>query len=56
MSRPSVLVMVSGYSRAITAVMLPTRRSEDLLAPLPGGWAATDGMIKLANQSEEEIF
>ena len=30
--RPPVLVMVSGYSRMITAVMLPSRQSADLLA------------------------
>jgi transposase len=34
--RPPVLVMVSGYSRVITAVMLPSRQSPDLLA---GHWA-----------------
>jgi len=33
--RPPVLVMVSGYSRIITAVMLPSRQSPDLLA---GHW------------------
>jgi transposase len=33
--RPPVLVMVSGYSRVIGAVMLPSRRAEDLLA---GHW------------------
>jgi transposase len=33
--RPPVLVMVSGYSRVITAVMLPSRQSPDLLA---GHW------------------
>jgi hypothetical protein len=30
--RPAVLVLVSGYSRMITAVMLPSRQSPDLLA------------------------
>ena len=30
--RPPVLVMVSGYSRVITAVMIPSRQSPDLLA------------------------
>ncbi|WP_328399794.1 hypothetical protein [Nocardia sp. NBC_00403] len=30
--RPPVLVMVSGYSRVVAAVMLPTRQSPDLLA------------------------
>ncbi|GLW25319.1 transposase [Microbispora amethystogenes] len=33
--RPPVLVMVSGYSRIISAVMLPSRRAPDLLA---GHW------------------
>lgn len=33
--RPPVLVMVAGYSRVITAVMLPSRQSPDLLA---GHW------------------
>lgn len=34
-ARPPVLVMVSGYSRVINAVMLPSRQSPDLLA---GHW------------------
>jgi len=34
--RPPVLVLVSGYSRMITAMMLPSRQSPDLLA---GHWA-----------------
>jgi transposase len=34
--RPPVLVMVTGYSRMITAVLLPSRQSPDLLA---GHWA-----------------
>jgi transposase len=38
--RPPVLVMVSGYSRMITAAMLPSRRSADLLA---GHWALISG-------------
>lgn len=33
--RPPVLVMVAGYSRVMTAVMLPSRQSPDLLA---GHW------------------
>jgi hypothetical protein len=33
--RPPVLVMVTGYSRMITAVLLPSRQSPDLLA---GHW------------------
>ena len=36
LGRPPVLVMVSGYSRMIAAVMLPSRQSPDLLA---GHWA-----------------
>lgn len=35
LGRPPVLVMVSGYSRMITAVMLPSRQCPDLLA---GHW------------------
>jgi transposase len=38
--RPPVLVLVSGYSRMITAVMLPSRQSPDLLA---GQWALISG-------------
>jgi transposase len=38
--RPPVLVMVSGYSRVMTARMLPSRQSEDLLA---GHWALISG-------------
>lgn len=38
--RPPVLVMVSGYSRIITAVMLPSRQSPDLLA---GHWRLLSG-------------
>jgi transposase len=38
--RPPVLVLVSGYSRMITAVMLPSRQSADLLA---GHWALISG-------------
>jgi transposase len=36
LGRPPVLVLVSGYSRVITARMLPSRQSPDLLA---GHWA-----------------
>lgn len=39
--RPPVLVMVSGYSRVITAMMIPSRQCPDLLAghwALIGGW------------------
>lgn len=38
--RPPVLVMVSGYSRVLTARMLPSRQSPDLLA---GHWALISG-------------
>ncbi|WP_310279078.1 IS21 family transposase [Haloactinomyces albus] len=38
--RPPVLVLVSGYSRMITAMMLPSRQSADLLA---GHWALISG-------------
>lgn len=38
--RPPVLVMVSGYSRVITARMIPTRQIPDLLA---GHWALISG-------------
>ena len=34
LARPPVLVMVAGYSRVITARMLPTRTAEDLFAGL----------------------
>jgi transposase len=39
--RPPVLVMVSGYSRVITAVMIPSRNAADLMAGLwwlVSGW------------------
>jgi transposase len=35
--RPPVLVMVTGYSRVITALMLPSRQSPDLLCALASG-------------------
>ena len=38
--RPPVLVMVSGYSRVITAVMIPSRNAADLLA---GQWRLISG-------------
>lgn len=38
--RPPVLVMVPGYSRVITARMIPSRQSPDLLA---GHWALISG-------------
>jgi transposase len=40
LGRPPVLVMVPGYSRMITARMLPSRQSPDLLA---GHWALISG-------------
>ncbi|MBF6209336.1 IS21 family transposase [Streptomyces gardneri] len=40
LGRPPVLVMVTGYSRMIAAVMIPTRQSPDLLA---GHWALISG-------------
>jgi transposase len=39
--RPPVLVIVSGYSRVITARMIPSRQSPDLLA---GQWALISGL------------
>jgi hypothetical protein len=42
--RPPVLVIVSGYSRVITARMLPSRQTGDLIdghwRPLADGWGA----------------
>lgn len=38
--RPPVLVMVSGYSRIIAAMMIPSRQAPDLLA---GHWALLSG-------------
>ena len=35
LGRPPVLVMVTGYSRMISAVMIPTRQAADLIA---GHW------------------
>ena len=52
--RPPVLVMVSGYSRIITARMIPSRRSEDLLAghwALLSGWDATPRALVWDNES-----
>lgn len=40
LGRPPVLVMVSGYSRVINAVMIPSRQAPDLLA---GHWALLSG-------------
>jgi transposase len=42
-SRPPVLVTVSGYSRVIAARMIPTRTGEDLLA---GMWALLAGWLR----------
>jgi transposase len=39
--RPPVLVMVSGYSRVMAAVMIPSRQAPDLLA---GHWALLSGL------------
>jgi transposase len=52
--RPPVLVMVSGYSRMITAVMLPTRQGPDLLAGhwmLLSGWGRTPRVLVWDNES-----
>jgi hypothetical protein len=46
--RPPVLVMVSGYSQIMTARMIPSRQSPDLLAghwTLISGWALVMGML-----------
>jgi transposase len=53
-ARPPVLVMVSGYSRIITACMLPTRQSEDLLAghwSLLAGWGSVPRALVWDNES-----
>jgi len=44
---PPVLVMVSGYSRMIFAVMVPTRRAEDLIA---GHWTVLQAMGRVPAQ------
>jgi transposase len=52
--RPPVLVMVSGYSRMITAVMLPSRQSADLLAGhwrLITGWGRVPKALVWDNES-----
>ncbi|MHA6792286.1 IS21 family transposase [Pseudonocardia bannensis] len=52
--RPPVLVMVSGYSRIITARMIPSRQSEDLLAghwDLLSGWGAVPQALVWDNES-----
>ena len=52
--RPPVLVMVSGYSRVITARMIPSRQSPDLLAghwALISGWGRTPKALVWDNES-----
>jgi transposase len=52
--RPPVLVMVSGYSRIMTARMLPSRQSPDLLAghwALIAGWGRTPRALVWDNES-----
>jgi transposase len=51
---PPVLVMVSGYSRVMTARMIPTRQGPDLLAghwALLTGWGATPRALVWDNES-----
>jgi transposase len=52
--RPPVLVMVAGYSRVITALMLPSRQSPDLLAGhwrLLSRWGAGPRVLVWDNES-----
>ncbi|MFI6785675.1 IS21 family transposase [Micromonospora sp. NPDC050276] len=52
--RPPVLVMVSGYSRWLSAVMIPSRQSPDLLAGhwrLISGWDRTPKALVWDNES-----
>ncbi|WP_077079380.1 IS21 family transposase [Mycobacterium numidiamassiliense] len=52
--RPPVLVMVSGYSRVITAKMLPSRQSPDLLCghwELLCGWGVVPRALVWDNES-----
>jgi transposase len=52
--RPPVLVMVSGYSRVFTAVMIPSRQGPDLLVghwTLLSGWDRTPRMLVWDNES-----
>jgi hypothetical protein len=52
--RPPALVMVSGYSRMITAVMLPSRMTGDLIDghwQLLKGWKAVPKMLVWDNES-----
>ncbi len=51
--RPPVLVMVSGYSRMIAAVMIPSRNAADLLAghwQLISGWGRTPKALVWDNE------
>ena len=52
--RPPVLVMVSGYSRIIAAVMIPSRQAPDLLAGhwlLLSGWGRVPRVLVWDNES-----
>ncbi|MFG1678517.1 IS21 family transposase [Micromonospora sp. NPDC049282] len=52
--RPPVLVMVSGYSRWLSAVMIPSRQSPDLLGghwTLISGWDRTPKALVWDNES-----
>jgi len=52
--RPPVLVMVTGYSRVIAAVMLPSRQYPDLLSghwELLSGWGAVPRALVWDNES-----
>ena len=52
--RPPVLVMVTGYSRVITAMMLPIRQSPDLLCghwELLRGWGVVPRALVWDNES-----
>ncbi|MFY1689094.1 IS21 family transposase [Plantactinospora sp. WMMB782] len=52
--RPPVLVMVSGYSRWLSAVMIPSRQSPDLLVghwTLISGWGRTPKVLVWDNES-----
>jgi transposase len=52
--RPPVLVMVAGYSRVLTAVMIPSRQGPDLLAghwTLLSGWGHTPRVLVWDNES-----
>jgi transposase len=52
--RPPVLVMVAGYSRVITARMIPSRQSPDLLAghwSLISGWGRVPRALVWDNES-----